>query len=97
MTGFLPRYFLLTTSAVINGISPAYASWLLGMMNGLSILGRVGIGMFADRFGKIQALTASFIFCGTYTDGQQGDLEPSGCHVESHQDRVDVFAVFFVV
>ena len=34
------------------------------MMNGLSILGRVGIGYFADRFGKIQALTASFILCG---------------------------------
>jgi MFS family permease len=64
MTGFLPRYFLLTTSAIINGIPPTYASWLLGMMNGLSILGRVGIGYFADRFGKIQALTASFILCG---------------------------------
>ena len=64
MTGFLPRYFLLTTSATVNGISPTYASWLLGMMNGLSILGRVGIGYFADKFGKVQALTASFILCG---------------------------------
>jgi MFS family permease len=64
MTGFLPRYFLLTTSAIVNGISPTYASWLLGMMNGLSILGRVGIGYFADKFGKVQALTASFILCG---------------------------------
>lgn len=34
------------------------------MMNGLSILGRIGIGCFADRFGKIEALTASFILCG---------------------------------
>lgn len=63
MAGFLPRYFLLTTSATVNGIAPTYASWLLGMMNGLSILGRVGIGCFADKFGKINALTASFILC----------------------------------
>lgn len=64
MTGFLPRYFLLTTSAIVNGISPTYASWLLGMMNGLSILGRIGIGWVADRFGKIHALAASFLLCG---------------------------------
>jgi MFS family permease len=64
MTGFLPRYFLLTSSAINNGISPTYASWLLGLMNGLSILGRVGIGYFSDRFGRVEALTASFLLCG---------------------------------
>ena len=64
MTGFLPRYFLLTSSAIVNGVSSTYASWLLGIMNGLSILGRVGIGYVSDRFGKIEALTASFVLCG---------------------------------
>lgn len=64
MTGFLPRYFLIPPSAIAQGITPSYASWLLGMMNGLSIVGRVGIGWYADRFGKVNALSASFILCG---------------------------------
>lgn len=64
MTGFLPRYFLITPSAITQGISQVYAAWLLGLMNGLSIVGRVGIGCFADRYGKVTALEASFILCG---------------------------------
>jgi MFS family permease len=64
MTGFLPRYFLIPTSAVAQGIDQGYASWLLGLMNGLSIVGRIGIGYVADRFGKLHALSASFILCG---------------------------------
>lgn len=33
-------------------------------MNGLSIIGRIGIGYFADRVGKLPALNLSFILCG---------------------------------
>ena len=62
--GFLPRYFLIPASAIAKGISTTYASWLLGLMNGLSIVGRVGIGWLADRHGKVTALTSSFILCG---------------------------------
>ena len=64
MTGFLPRYFLIPPSARAKGISNVYASWLLGLMNGLSIVGRVGIGWFADRHNKVTALAASLILCG---------------------------------
>ncbi|KAJ9651071.1 hypothetical protein H2198_009650 [Neophaeococcomyces mojaviensis] len=64
MIGFLPRYFLIPESAVAQGVSTVYASWLLGLMNGLSIIGRIGIGWIADRFGKVTALTISFICCG---------------------------------
>ena len=64
MTGFLPRYFLITPSAIYMGVPPIYAAWLLGIMNGLSIVGRVGIGMFADRYGKLLALVSSFVLCG---------------------------------
>lgn len=64
MIGFLPRYFLVPDSAVAQGIDSTYASWLLGLMNGLSIVGRIGIGWVADRFGKVSALTLSFILCG---------------------------------
>ncbi|CAK7212637.1 hypothetical protein SCUCBS95973_001531 [Sporothrix curviconia] len=64
MTGFLPRYFLITPSAVARGVDTAYAAWLLGLMNGLSIAGRLGIGAFADRYGKLTALVASFVLCG---------------------------------
>lgn len=65
MTGFLPRYFLITPSAIASGVDANFAAWLLGLMNGLSIFGRLGIGMFADRFGKLTALVLSFILCGT--------------------------------
>ena len=64
MIGFLPRFFLLPQSAVSQGISDTYASWLLGLMNGLSIVGRIGIGWLADRYGKVTALASSFILCG---------------------------------
>jgi len=65
MIGFLPRYFLLPQSAVAQGISDSYASWLLGLMNGLSIAGRIGIGWLADRYRKVTALASSFILCGS--------------------------------
>lgn len=64
MTGFLPRYFLVPSSAVAQGVDRDYAAWLLGLMNGLSIVGRLGIGSFADRYGKLTALVASFVLCG---------------------------------
>lgn len=64
MVGFLPRYFLIPESAVSQGISQTYASWLLGLMNGLSIIGRIGIGWIADRYGKVSALNLSFVLCG---------------------------------
>jgi MFS family permease len=64
MTGFLPRYFLITPSAAAQGINTTYAAWLLGLMNGLSIIGRLGIGFFADRYGKLAALISSYVLCG---------------------------------
>lgn len=64
MTGFLPRFFLVTPSAIDRGIDPGYAAWLLGIMNGLSIVGRLAIGSFADKHGKLTALVLSFVLCG---------------------------------
>lgn len=64
MIGFLPRYFLITPSAIAMGVDSSFAAWLLALMNGLSILGRLGIGSFADRFGKLSALILSFVLCG---------------------------------
>ncbi|KAF3352882.1 hypothetical protein VdG1_08568 [Verticillium dahliae VDG1] len=60
MTGFLPRYFIIPASAVSQGIDKGYAAWLLGLMNGLSIIGRLAVGSFADRYGKLTALITSF-------------------------------------
>ncbi|KAL9944427.1 hypothetical protein ACHAO3_008555 [Verticillium nonalfalfae] len=64
MTGFLPRYFIIPASAVSQGIDKGYAAWLLGLMNGLSIIGRLAVGSFADRYGKLTALITSFVLCG---------------------------------
>ncbi|KAF6817375.1 Riboflavin transporter MCH5-like protein 11 [Colletotrichum musicola] len=61
MTGFLPRYFIIPASAVSKGIDTTYAAWLVGLMNGLSIVGRLGVGWFADRYGKLTALVSSFL------------------------------------
>ncbi|PNH39889.1 hypothetical protein VD0004_g7059 [Verticillium dahliae] len=33
-------------------------------MNGLSIIGRLAVGSFADRYGKLTALITSFVLCG---------------------------------
>lgn len=63
MFGFLPRSFLVPASAISKGIDPVYAFWHLGMMNGLFIIGRIGIGLCVDRFGPLHALSASFICC----------------------------------
>ncbi|KAH8555841.1 major facilitator superfamily domain-containing protein [Umbelopsis sp. PMI_123] len=65
MIGFLPRYFFLPQSAIARGVSDTYAAWLLGLMSGLSIIGRVGIGSLADRYGTVTALASSFILCGS--------------------------------
>jgi len=64
MAGWLPRFFLLPSSAVASGINTTYSSWLLGLMSGLSIFGKVGIGSFADRYSKVTALWLSFTLCG---------------------------------
>jgi MFS family permease len=65
MIGFLPHFFLLRRSAVAQGVSETFVSWLLGLMNGFSIVGRIGIGWLADRYGKVTTLSWSFILCGT--------------------------------
>lgn len=65
MIGFLPRFFLLPQSATARGVSDTYAAWLLGLMSGLSIIGRIGIGCLADRYGTVTALASSFILCGS--------------------------------
>lgn len=64
MTGLLPRYFLICSSAESKGIDSTYPSWLLSLMNGCSIIGRVGIGYLSDRLGKSTALALSFLLCG---------------------------------
>lgn len=91
MTGFLPRYFLITPSAVAQGVNSSYAAWLLGLMNGLSIVGRLGIGAFADRYGKLTALVASFVLCGA---GHLLFWLPAVLHRD--QDAVALMTVFVV-
>jgi hypothetical protein len=59
MTGFLPRYFLIAPSVVAKGVDASLAAWLLGLMKGLSVLGRVAAGLFADGYGRLTALICS--------------------------------------
>ena len=94
MTGFLPRYFLLPDSAVAQGIDASYASWLLGLMNGTSIIGRIGVGWYADKFGKVNAFFMSFMLCGL---GHLIFWLPGVCVSVGQTTTVTAMFTFFVV
>jgi MFS family permease len=50
---FVPLVFL-PTFAVKQGIDHVAAAWLLALLGGVSVLGRLGIGTLADRVGTIR-------------------------------------------
>nr|GAT51720.1 predicted protein [Mycena chlorophos] len=56
---FLGLYTLLTyvdLSAVAVGVSPNFSFYLVAIANGSSLLGRIGGGLAADRFGALNVL-----------------------------------------
>ncbi|KAF7308875.1 MFS domain-containing protein [Mycena kentingensis (nom. inval.)] len=56
---FLGLYTLLTyveVSAVENGVSPDFSFYLVAIANGCSLVGRVGAGLAADRWGPLNVL-----------------------------------------
>lgn len=56
---FIPFVFLIR-SAEIRGIAEVPAAWLVGLIGGFSVLGRLGLGAMADRFGAVRLYLWSF-------------------------------------
>ena len=64
--GFIANVINLHTSphATDIGISSTQAAGLLSIMNGISIIGAIGLGAFGDKFGNRKMLAFTFILEG---------------------------------
>ncbi|KAH8688145.1 major facilitator superfamily domain-containing protein [Ilyonectria robusta] len=69
MIGMFVPMFLLPTYAITKGMDESLATYLVAMINGASIFGRVIPGVLGDKFGRINTLigasvaTSIIIFC----------------------------------
>ncbi|KAH7163549.1 major facilitator superfamily domain-containing protein [Dactylonectria estremocensis] len=78
MIGMFVPLFLLPTYAITKGMSESLASYLVAMMNGASIFGRVIPGVLGDKFGRINTFIAAsvatsiIIFCWPQADTTAG-------------------------
>ena len=55
---FIPLIFM-PSFAITRGMAPVLASYLVAMLNGASIFGRVIPGILADKFGRLNMLAAA--------------------------------------
>ncbi|MCJ1269726.1 hypothetical protein MMC22_009618 [Lobaria immixta] len=60
---FIPLFYL-PTYAVEHGMNKELASYLLAILNGASLFGRVLPGLLADRFGRLNTLCAAGLSSG---------------------------------
>lgn len=62
--GFFSPFFFVSTYATHLGMSQRLAFYLVSMINGASLVGRILPGFVADRMGRFNLLTASALFGG---------------------------------
>ncbi|KAI8904361.1 major facilitator superfamily domain-containing protein [Gorgonomyces haynaldii] len=55
--GYFVPFFFMATYAKFNGMSPSEGALLVGILNGASAVGRVVLGVLADKFGHATMLT----------------------------------------
>ncbi|OZJ04006.1 hypothetical protein BZG36_03626 [Bifiguratus adelaidae] len=60
--GFYIPFFYVTIASIQDGVDPTLAFYLLALLNGVSIFGRVIPGLLADRFGRFNIM---FVACFT--------------------------------
>ncbi|KAK1808929.1 hypothetical protein LTR12_016711 [Friedmanniomyces endolithicus] len=76
--GFFVPLFYISTYAVAIGMTPTLAFYLVSIVNGASLFGRVLPGIVADRFGHFNMLAASafaaciITFCWTTATSAAG-------------------------
>jgi MFS family permease len=64
-------FFYLTSYAVSIGMSTSFAFYLLSILSGASMFGRIGMGIIADKFGPfnltavVALLSSIVLFCWT--------------------------------
>lgn len=63
---FIPMNYI-PSHAVSKGVSPDLASYLISILNAVSIFGRVIPGMFADRFGRFNSYFLCCFISGLLT------------------------------
>ncbi|CAM1511032.1 Fc.00g085450.m01.CDS01 [Cosmosporella sp. VM-42] len=69
MIGMFVPLFLLPSYAITKGMSDSLASYMVAIINGASIFGRIIPGVLGDKFGRINTLigasaaTSIIIFC----------------------------------
>ncbi|ODQ52578.1 MFS general substrate transporter [Saitoella complicata NRRL Y-17804] len=61
----LPAYFFIGSFALSLGATNSAAVWFTAVQNGFGILGRIGCGFLADKFGKVNMLTVCYAISGT--------------------------------
>ncbi len=59
--------FYISTYAVAIGMTPTLAFYLVSIVNGASLFGRILSGIVADRFGRFNMLAASAFAAGIIT------------------------------
>ncbi len=64
MVGMFVPMFLIPTYAITKGMNETLASYLIAMLNGASIFGRVIPGVLGDKFGRINTLIAATLATG---------------------------------
>lgn len=78
MIGMFVPLFLLPSYAITNGMSESLASYMVAIINGASIFGRIIPGVLGDKFGRINTLIAAslatslVIFCWLEADTNAG-------------------------
>ncbi len=76
--GMFSPFFFVTSWAVHLGQTTSFAFYLVSILNGASLVGRISAGWLADRYGhfnccSLAALSSSLVaFCWTKADGKAG-------------------------
>lgn len=67
MVGMFVPLFLIPTFAITRGVNQTLAGYLVAVLNGASIFGRVIPGVLGDKFGRINILIAAALSTGIIT------------------------------
>ncbi|EER28670.1 Major Facilitator Superfamily protein [Coccidioides posadasii C735 delta SOWgp] len=62
--GLFAPLFFIPTYAVANGLSASLAFYLISMLNGASLVGRVSMGYLADKYGNLNLCFATTALTG---------------------------------
>lgn len=67
LIGMFTPFFFLPSYAIAQGMSPSLAFYLVAILNGASLPGRILPGILADKFGRMNMLFAAGVSTGMLT------------------------------